>query len=1014
MTQVQHSVTRLLCQDEKLIPTSVGLNGRKVRPMGLAQAGLGRDHADQQWDDGSYCCLDSSPKRTYGTAHHAQLPLPRSYPHSHPPIISRPNPVFPAIHQTRVQLSAAFQARQALARHLSGLAMSPPTQHRDPSLPLSPHPTSPTPQVFYACITCVQRKVKCDKQQPCLACTKSHLQCRYRETPPPQRRRRKIVQTARAAAGEALLSRVRNYEELLRTAGISFEAMPPGPDTSGASHNAPSNDDCDEDEMDEGAQVDMPSIDRFQGQAQSGHRPQIQNNVHKDLLQQDVLPSSHSNHPMEPANIPALSSTTISSDRESQNPLFPRQRGVLIPEHGGSRYYEHGLIGSLAQKYKQADPSIYSAQEQEQHRQSIDMVPGSLLTPDATPREGSSDPQFSPYIITQCWHSFLENVHPLTKIIHAPTVNRLLEAIAHGNKSNIPKTTKALLFAICACAISSLSDHQCQHSFGQAQAPLLQVWQTAAKQALQETYFLQVPNLDLLRAHMLLVTSMLRNANRPALWTMMGSVMRMARSQGLHRDGAALGLSPFESEMRRRLWWYIITLDGRFTEIMGAESVLPRSVDTLLPSNTDDIDLSPDMTAPPPNRYGASEMIFCLLKYETTQFLLQRDPRTDSPASMRSSPLPPTTGQPARKSDDEDKRQTVHTLERRLEDKFLRFCDPLVPLHLLTTATARSLICKLRHMEHRGLAQLRRLQPFDPAMERENNRKILHFASRNNSYDNLIHSNPAFAGFLWHVDFFFPWGAPIFVLKILASSRSAAEWDDESEAAWAQIEQLYQHHPEFAAPGTRVPEHLIVGDLTLKAWTARELALQERRGEGRHPALQYEQKLAVPPFIEALRVQSRNATRMSHGADRDCDYLNDGNIRLTTSKTTDDVSPSASIGMSEINNIFDSNSFGFIDGVFNEADWADWNFSRKAKALPLHNEKFRNRDIMRSYMPPLRVLPSLDSPAVASYWLSIGCKRSSFANSTVTSWHSIAKTSEKGKGDRVRLTMNHSSRSGFD
>jgi hypothetical protein len=46
------------------------------------------------------------------------------------------------------------------------------------------------------------------------------------------------------------------------------------------------------------------------------------------------------------------------------------------------------------------------------------------------------------------------------------------------------------------------------------------------------------------------------------------------------------------------------------------------------------------------------------------------------------------------------------------------------------------------------------------------------------------------------------------------------------QAAWAQIEALYEHHPEFM--DTEKVVHLIVGGLTLKAWTARETYLGSR------------------------------------------------------------------------------------------------------------------------------------------------------------------------------------------
>ena len=118
---------------------------------------------------------------------------------------------------------------------------------------------------------------------------------------------------------------------------------------------------------------------------------------------------------------------------------------------------------------------------------------------------------------------------------------------------------------------------------------------------------------------------MLHTSDASSLWILMGSAIRMAQSQGLHRDGAVLGLPPFEIEMRRRLWWYIVTLDGRLTELMGSESSLPKSMDTLLPSSFNDSDLEPDMTTLPEERIGTSEMTFCLLKYEIARFLRDQE-----------------------------------------------------------------------------------------------------------------------------------------------------------------------------------------------------------------------------------------------------------------------------------------------------------------------------------------------------------------------------------------------------
>lgn len=42
-----------------------------------------------------------------------------------------------------------------------------------------------------------------------------------------------------------------------------------------------------------------------------------------------------------------------------------------------------------------------------------------------------------------------------------------------------------------------------------------------------------------------------------------GVCIRIAQKMGLHRDGQLLGLPPFDTEMRSRVWWNIVLLDFR-------------------------------------------------------------------------------------------------------------------------------------------------------------------------------------------------------------------------------------------------------------------------------------------------------------------------------------------------------------------------------------------------------------------------------------------------------------------
>lgn len=101
---------------------------------------------------------------------------------------------------------------------------------------------------------------------------------------------------------------------------------------------------------------------------------------------------------------------------------------------------------------------------------------------------------------------FLDNVHPLTKIVHESSVKQLFrDSLVDFSSTNITNTTNALLLSICCCAVSSLTDSQCQSIFGVSQPRLLRSFQDSTRHALLEASFLKIPDLDLLRAHILLL-----------------------------------------------------------------------------------------------------------------------------------------------------------------------------------------------------------------------------------------------------------------------------------------------------------------------------------------------------------------------------------------------------------------------------------------------------------------------------------------------------------------------------
>jgi hypothetical protein len=116
--------------------------------------------------------------------------------------------------------------------------------------------------------------------------------------------------------------------------------------------------------------------------------------------------------------------------------------------------------------------------------------------------------------------------------------------------------------------------------------------------------------------------------NKHASWILSGSIIRIAMSMGYHRDGTHFSLSPFETEMRRRIWWQIVLYDIKLGIDIGlTQSYIPKSFDTKQPLNLNDADLFRDATSELVSRDGPTEMAFILVMNRLTAYLLDEDAR---------------------------------------------------------------------------------------------------------------------------------------------------------------------------------------------------------------------------------------------------------------------------------------------------------------------------------------------------------------------------------------------------
>ena len=111
-----------------------------------------------------------------------------------------------------------------------------------------------------------------------------------------------------------------------------------------------------------------------------------------------------------------------------------------------------------------------------------------------------------PVQIFRLWQLYLENVDPLLKITHTPSLQgRIIEATS--NLSNIKPNMEALMFSIYCMSVLSLAVDECQAIFGSSKADLLTRYHFGCQQALLNCGFLRCSDRDCLTALYLYIVS---------------------------------------------------------------------------------------------------------------------------------------------------------------------------------------------------------------------------------------------------------------------------------------------------------------------------------------------------------------------------------------------------------------------------------------------------------------------------------------------------------------------------
>ncbi|KAF7155944.1 hypothetical protein CNMCM6106_007856 [Aspergillus hiratsukae] len=407
--------------------------------------------------------------------------------------------------------------------------------------------------------------------------------------------------------------------------------------------------------------------------------------------------------------------------------------------------------------------------------------------------------------IFRLWQIYLDNVNPLLKVTHTPTLQaRIIDAAADVTK--IEPTLEALMFSIYCVAILSLTEDECRTMFGSPRDDLLKGYHFACQQALLNCDVLRTSDRDCLTALFLYLISVRQQTDPRSLSPVLGVAMRIALRMGIHSESSYTRCSILEGEMRRRLWWSLVMYDNRICEMADhrATNLLP-TWDCRIPLNVNDFDLRPEMKTGPAAHGNPSEALFAVVRSDLGNFVRRSAFHLDftNPALKvvaQEDPLPAGGN--------------LSSFERMIEGKYFASCNPENPLHFMTIWITRCHLAKNRLLEHYSQYSS------GPQTDAQRDRVISHVHCMLECDTKLMNS-PLTKGYQWVLFQYFPFPAYLHIAQDLKKRPTAGH----AERSWTVLSDNYQ--ARFGSMKNMDPLLESLARFVLQVWETREAALRD-------------------------------------------------------------------------------------------------------------------------------------------------------------------------------------------
>ncbi|KEF61979.1 uncharacterized protein A1O9_03551 [Exophiala aquamarina CBS 119918] len=595
-----------------------------------------------------------------------------------------------------------------------------------------------------SCIVCRSRKVRCDKQSPCSNCSRANIPCVFPSNNRPPRWTRRLERftnntnppssdarasmDAKPAFGD-LTQKLQSLEALVKELSAQLGQAQAAFSSARAASSRPNS----PGRPQKGTDVDHGVDSSQAASADDGHL-QFGRLVLRDSNRSHYVSSGFWSRVNDELNELKMSFSELaggdsdSSDGEEPPALsHPTRELARTPWERNAFLFRHNL-----------DPSTHDL------------------------REFHPLPSQVPFIID----NFAENVNFMLQIVHVPTVRKIVRELNNADLTSLTPANEALMFSIYYATVTAMEEDDVMTNFGCSKSDLNLRYRIGLEHALAKADFLNAPEITIVQALTVFLCLAGRHDSPRYVWMMTGLVIRMAQYLGLQRDGSNFeSLTPYEIEMRRRVWWAVCNLDLKASEDQGTDLAIKHgSSDTKFPLNINDADLDTGTRQMPTEREGVTDMSFAYITAglcDVTKQLLASKVSTDG-------------------FDLGEQNRLVNEIYKKFEDGYLRYTSEAGNILYWVSATiARLVMAKLRLMMFLPVLFSEPSEQFSDELRT----KLMISSIEVIEYNHALNAEEGCRKWRWIFQIYSHWYAIIY-LMIEISRRP---WSSTSERGWVAL-----------------------------------------------------------------------------------------------------------------------------------------------------------------------------------------------------------------------------------